>query len=161
MQDKDRAVVRAWRNTPQISQYFFSQTPISIAEHEAWFKKKQKEPQCYLKIFENKQQAVGFLQLSCTQHHLNNYEWGFYLAPEYKGQGLGKRLMQYGLEYAFDTLTAAKVIAKVIDGNKVSQALHHALGFKQEGILRNECLVNEVRRDVFYYGLLQQEWTSI
>jgi len=158
MQDQDLAIVRSWRNDPRIRSCFFSQAEISISEHENWFIKKQQDVNNYLKVFELDGQAKGFLQLLCIQRKPEIFEWGFYVAPEHLGQGLGKLLVRSAIEFVFNDLDAKKLIGKVIQGNIVSENIHYAQGFKLEGVLRNECFVYHELKNVLYFGLLKNEW---
>jgi len=158
MQAADLAMVRAWRNAPEIGQYLFSQDEISVAEHKAWFQAKKNNPQHHLKIFIQENKAYGFLQLVAQHKELKNYEWGFYITPAYLKQGFGKKLVHHALHYAFIDLDADKLIGKVVLGNSVSKRLHEASGFTCEGRLRNECIANKCVQDILYFGLLKQEW---
>lgn len=160
MQANDLLMVRRWRNSPQIKKYFFSQNKISSAEHEQWFYKNHNKPKHHLMVFEQGKQALGFLQLICDQQETKSYEWGFYIAPTYLAQGHGKALVKRALKFAFTTLDAEKVKGKVLEGNKVSEKLHQDCGFEQEGILRNECIINQQPKNIIYYGLLKNEWSN-
>lgn len=160
MQAEDLHMVRNWRNSPQIKKYFFSQNEISAVEHERWFHRNYNKPSHRLMIFEQNKLALGFLQLICYQQEAKNYEWGFYIAPTYLGQGHGKGLAKKALEFAFITLGAEKIKGKILEGNNISEKLHETCGFKQEGFLRNECVINQQIKNIFYYGLLKSEWVN-
>jgi len=160
MRAEDLPMVRNWRNAPQIKKYFFSQNKISAIEHEEWFYRNCNEPSHHLMVFEQDELPLGFLQLICYQQEAKNYEWGFYIAPTYLGQGHGKTLVKKALEFAFITLGAEKVKGKVLEGNSISEKIHKVLGFKQEGYLRNECVINQQLKNIFYYGLLKSEWAN-
>ncbi|SIR02049.1 Protein N-acetyltransferase, RimJ/RimL family [Haladaptatus litoreus] len=84
----------------------------------------------------------------------------YWLDADYRGNGYATEAVSLLLDYAFDTRGLHRVVAKIGDFNDGSQALIERLGFTQEGRLRDHLFSQGKYRDVFFYGLLRDEWTS-
>jgi RimJ/RimL family protein N-acetyltransferase len=87
-------------------------------------------------------------------------DWGFYIAPD-APKGSGRQLAYSALEYAFLKLNLHKVCGEALSFNDRSIKFHLALGFEQEGILREQYFDNENFHSVICFGLLEHEWRSI
>jgi len=77
---------------------------------------------------------------------------------EFWGKGLAFEAWELMIEYAFNQLGLHKVVAGAIHGNTASLKTLEKLGFKHEGKLRQEVLVEGERRDVYRLGLLKDEF---
>lgn len=74
------------------------------------------------------------------------------------GRGVGKKAVRIALDYAFTVLNLEKACAEVYDFNTRSCRLFEAVGFLQEGVLRQHELHNGARRDMYVYGILKEEF---
>lgn len=64
-----------------------------------------------------------------------------------------------GLEFMFETLGAEKLTGKAIARNLPTIFVNKSLGFKVEGVLRQEWRYEDGQRmDVLSFGLLREEW---
>jgi len=73
--------------------------------------------------------------------------------PEMRGRGLGKEATSLWIEYGKQGLNLNKIYLNTLDTNIRNIKLNEELGFKVEGILRNEVLVDNKYRDVLRMGL--------
>lgn len=74
------------------------------------------------------------------------------------GQGYASEAWSLVLRHAFDDLRLRKVIAGACEPNRASLAVLHKLGFRLEGTLRGECLVDGRHVDALRLGLLAAEF---
>jgi len=151
--------VFSWRNHPDIRCCMYTQHEISVDEHQRWFEQASKNPYKHLLIFEAEGRPMGFIQLN----QLNGgpiAEWGFYAAPD-APKGMGKRLGQAALGYAFKDIGMHKVCGQALAYNEASVRFHHALGFQQEGRLRDQHYDGQAFHDVLCFGLLRSDWRPI
>jgi RimJ/RimL family protein N-acetyltransferase len=74
------------------------------------------------------------------------------------GKGYGKEAIALVLYHAFNKLNLHKVCAGFIDGNIGSQKAFAALGFKVEGVLREQFYLNNRYYDCCRVGLLKDEY---
>lgn len=73
--------------------------------------------------------------------------------PEMRGKGYGKESTLMWIEYGKRELGLKKIYLNTLDTNIRNIKLNEELGFKIEGILRNEVLINGKYRDVLRMSL--------
>ena len=74
------------------------------------------------------------------------------------GKGYATEAWRLLLNYAFRSLGLRKITACLVEGNLGSQKTLEKLGFKQEGRLRKQWLLDGEWRDVLKYGILVDEY---
>jgi UDP-4-amino-4,6-dideoxy-N-acetyl-beta-L-altrosamine N-acetyltransferase len=151
----DLSLILSWRNHPDIRRFMISQHEITLTEHIAWFERTLKDSCQHVLIVEDTY-PIGYVYL---QHDRSNElaDWGFYAAPG-SPKGTGRKLACVALDYAFATIGVRKVCGQVIDSNLASIGFHLAMGFSQEGILREQRLIEGKSCDLYCFGLLATEW---
>lgn len=152
----DLELVLAWRNHPEVRRYMLTQQQITLAEHLLWYEQSCQDATRYLLVYENAGVAEGFVQFTGAFKG-SAADWGFYTAPE-SPRGSGKKLGRAALDFGFRKIGLHKVCGKALDFNSASIHFHRALGFRQEGLLREQHLVGGSYRDLVCFGLLQSEW---
>lgn len=159
MTEGDIDQVLIWRNHPDVRRYMYTQHEITMEEHQRWFEGASKDRGKHLLIFEADSIPWGFIQFSQMDSRAIA-DWGFYAAPE-APKGYGRRLGLAALVYAFEHLQLHKVCGQVLAFNEPSIRFHRALGFHQEGRLREQHFDGQQYHDVLCFGLLQSEWQYI
>ena len=126
----DCARIHAWRNHPSIRAMMFQPDPIPLPQHQAWFAAQLANPsfKMYVYTLGGTPQGYGSLKRIAP----NEYEWGFYLAPDCpRGSGNGSAMCNLLLQRAFGELGATTVHGQALRHNAASIALHRKLGFRQ------------------------------
>lgn len=77
--------------------------------------------------------------------------------PEYREKGLAKEATKYWIQYGLFTLGLKKIYLNTLDTNLRNVKLNEELGFKVEGILRNECYFDGEYHDILRMGLFFDE----
>lgn len=92
-----------------------------VANHQVW-------------VLQNKQLIVGFIifYIIAGECHILN----FCVDPTQRGKGLGKRLLQYVVQYAKEH-RADMILLEVRQSNCVALTLYQQLGFNEIGIRKN------------------------
>jgi RimJ/RimL family protein N-acetyltransferase len=85
-------------------------------------------------------------------------EIGFWLAPQARRQGLGRRATALALGWAFDELHMRRVEMSTLPENEATMALARSLGFAEEGLLRQRNFERGQAVDVVWFGMLRDEW---
>lgn len=156
MVPEDLSRVLAWRNDPEIRRYMYTRHEISFEEHRSWFRKASSDPARHLLIFELEATPLGFVSF-----HASNAgkvaDWGFYLSPA-APKGAGLKLGSAALSEAFTALRFHKVCGEALAFNERSVKLHAKLGFREEGILRDQHFDGTAFHHVVRFGLLESEW---
>jgi UDP-4-amino-4,6-dideoxy-N-acetyl-beta-L-altrosamine N-acetyltransferase len=156
MRNDDVVQVLAWRNHPNVRRYMRTQHEISKEEHQRWFDRISHDQSYQLLIVEGNEIPLGFVNFSGLSAQ-GVADWGFYLtsgAP----QGSGKKLGIAALDFAFKELKLHKVCGQALAFNEASIRLHKKLGFFQEGVLREQCLIAHQYHHLLCFGILSEEW---
>lgn len=158
MIEQDLETVLQWRNHPEVRRFMYTQHEISPDEHRGWFERSKGHAQRHLLIYEQDAVPLGFLNIQQTGAG-GIADWGFYVAPD-SPQGTGRRLGEVALTHAFSRLGLHKICAQALSFNERSFRFHRALGFTQEGILRQQHFDGQHYHDVVCFGLLASEWKA-
>lgn len=156
MREDDLQAVLDWRNHPSVRRCMLTQHEIGIAEHRAWFERASQDPQRRLLIVEESAEPLGFVHFNGVRAGAAA-DWGFYAVPG-APKGAGRKLGCAALNLAFDSYLLHKVCGQALHHNEASIGFHLALGFRAEGILREQHLIEGSYYDLHCFGLLQQEW---
>jgi len=73
---------------------------------------------------------------------------------EFRGKGYAKEATELWIQYGISFLNLKKIYLNTLDTNIRNIRLNEELGFKVEGILRNECYFDGVYHDILKMGLL-------
>ena len=103
---------------------------------------------------------VGIIALFALDHVAKKAEIGFALARAYWGNGFMREALRGAISFALREMDLRRIEADVDPRNLPSIKLLEALGFKQEGYLRERWLTPEETQDSLFYGLLKREWTA-
>jgi RimJ/RimL family protein N-acetyltransferase len=76
--------------------------------------------------------------------------------PDQRGKGYGKEATRLWIRYGIDTLDLKKIYLNTLDTNIRNIKLNEELGFRVEGILRNEVFVDNEYHDVLRMGLWKE-----
>ncbi len=156
MVEEDLARVFKWRNHIDVRRFMYTRHKITIGEHRSWFEQILNDETRFPLIFEVDNTSIGFVNF--TQHgSIPVADWGFYMAPN-TPKGMGCKLGVCALDYAFNELKLHKVCGEALTFNERSIKFHFKLGFKQEGVLRNQYFDGAEHHDAVCFGLLDHEW---
>jgi len=79
---------------------------------------------------------------------------------QHHGQGYGKEATSLLIDHAFNRLNLHKITTGMVLENFPSKKMFEALGFVQEGNLREQFFLNGRYCDSLRYGLLASEWRA-
>jgi len=156
MVEEDLTMVLAWRNHPEVRRFMFTQHEISLAEHSQWFMRAMQDSTRRLLVVQELGSPIGYVQFSNVAPG-GVAEWGFYARPD-AAKGTGRKLGTIAVDHAFNELKLHKVCGQAIDTNQASIRFHERLGFKREGVLRDQKRMNDQYQTLICFGLLAHEW---
>jgi len=70
-------------------------------------------------------------------------------SSQYRGRGLAKEASKLWLAYGTKVLGLNKIYINTLEANISNISLNRQLGFKIEGVLKKECIINSQEHDVF------------
>ena len=88
-------------------------------------------------------------------------ELGIDIAKGYQGQGYGTEAIQWALDWAFNVAGLHRVQLRSFEWNYGARKLYERLGFKQEGVSREQLYHKGRWWDDYQYGMLNREWKAI
>ena len=103
---------------------------------------------------------VGTIGLSGIDWVSQKAEVGYWVAPEHHREGYATEATALLVAYGFDQLGLHRIEARVFEFNDPSRRLLEAVGFTREGIHRDAAFVDGEYQDVFWYGLLEDDWRA-
>lgn len=152
----DLAQVLAWRNHIDVRRYMYTQHEINFEEHSQWFASASQDLSRHLLIFEINNISMGFINIKkSAEGHIA--DWGFYASPQ-APKGTGKALGLAALKYAFKEIGLYKLCGQAIGHNERSIKFHKSLGFKAEGVLRQQHFDGQNYHDIHCFGILASDW---
>ena len=103
--------------------------------------------------------CLGHVGLYKIDHRVRSAEFAIMLGnKEWWGKGVGKRTTHAVVDYSFRQLNLHRVYLTVLKTNECAITLYEKLGFKTEGILRDEQFRDGRYVDVAVMGILEHEW---
>jgi UDP-2,4-diacetamido-2,4,6-trideoxy-beta-L-altropyranose hydrolase len=127
---RDEDLLLRWANDPITRANAFSVDPIPRGDHIRWFRARLRNPlECDFQIIETEDGIpVGQVRLDLRT---DEWEISYAVAPEFRGRGLGRRI----LEIALDKSRSGRrmVIGQVKPNNLASRRIFETLGFSVRG----------------------------
>lgn len=149
----------SWRNSPSVRENMYTRHEISLEEHLAWWARLGvREDQAYF-MYEADGRPLGVVAFTGVDRASRNSSWAFYASPD-APKGTGSKMEFLALDYAFGTLGLHKLYCEVLAFNAAVVKLHRKFGFTEEGIFREQHLVDDQYVDVHRLGILAVEWAD-
>ena len=157
--DKDR--ILAWRNSPDVRPFMYTDHLITPAEHERWFAGIDGDHTRTYWIIELNGQPVGLANLYDIDQRNQRCAWAYYLAdPSTRGLGVGSYVEYWVLQYVFEGLNFYKLWCEVLASNEPVWKLHENFGFTLEARFRGHIVRGDAREDVLGLGILASDWRT-
>jgi UDP-4-amino-4,6-dideoxy-N-acetyl-beta-L-altrosamine N-acetyltransferase len=155
--DRDR--ILAWRNSPGVRAYMYTDHVISPEEHARWFEAVADDTRRIYWIIEMDGRPVGLANLYDIDRRNQRCAWAYYLAdPAVRGKGLGSYVEYWVLEYVFEGLRLGKLWCEVLASNEPVWRLHETFGFVVEARFRGHVIKEGEPVDVLGLGMLETDW---
>lgn len=155
--DRDRLL--AWRNSPEVAAYMYTDHQITADEHARWFAGIEGDPHRAYWIIQMDGEPVGLANFYDIDRRHSRGTWAYYLAePSVRGRGIGGYVELLMIDRAFGELGLQKLWCEVLESNKGVVRMHQRFGFKEEARFRRHILKHGAWEDVIGLGLLAEEW---
>jgi len=131
-QENDAQLLWKWANESSVRAAAFSSAPIPWEQHEAWFTRKMKDPDCRILIAEDGQgRAVG--QFRIQWRTSQDADIDISVPVEFRGSGYGRWLIDLGVSQVLAERQIARIHAFVKPENVASCRSVEFAGFKKLG----------------------------
>lgn len=104
---------------------------------------------------------IGSMGMHGWDHNLRKAQLGYWISKEYEGKGLLTKALKSFIDFLFAKVGLNKVEIQFMISNKRSAAVAERLGFKTEGIIRQNLILNGTYHDLVVTGLLKSEWPGL
>lgn len=118
---EDSPLLFKWRNDPVTRANSINTEEVKKEEHERWLEKALSNPRLKIYVAERNGEAVGTVR---AEHNGSESELSWAVAPEARGQGIGRKMVREALR-----LTGGVITAKIKAGNQASIRIAASLGF--------------------------------
>jgi RimJ/RimL family protein N-acetyltransferase/glycosyltransferase involved in cell wall biosynthesis len=139
--ERDTQRLLDWRNDPETRRWAFQPGEVDLATHEAWFARRRADPDSVIWIAEQRGEPVGQVRLDREGAEA---EVSIALAPEARGRGLGRRLIDRAAREAPGALGVERLTARIKPDNVASVRAFEAAGFTESS--RDDDVVTLRRR---------------
>lgn len=101
---------------------------------------------------------IGVMGLHLIEWHALKTSIGYWIAQAYEGKGFITDACRSLIHYTFVQMGLNRIEVKLPPDNSKSQAIPKRLGFRYEGLLRQDEWLNGQFIDLAVWGLLKKEW---
>lgn len=153
-EEKDIPYKVKWINDKNNNKYLHYDLPLREDKTLAWFKKiKDRVDRADYTIIYNGKPAglIGLLNIDPKHKDAE-----FYIClgeEEYKGKGIGYIATKLLIDIAYKELGLNRIYLYTEIGNISAQRLFDKIGFRKEGVIRNDLVYNGRNIDRYIYGL--------
>lgn len=143
-----------WINNPENNTYLHYDIPLCYDKTLNWFRNKNNDIRLDC-VIEYNDLPVGLIGLLAIDK--NNKKTEIYLSmgeTAYKGRGIATKAVQILTAYAFENLKMHKVYSNTDGKNIPAQRLFEKLGYKREGIFRDDMIFKGEYIDRYRYAIL-------
>ncbi len=109
-------------------------------------------------IIQYRGQIVGLLGFHKIDRIHARAEIGYWLGEEFQGKGIMFEAIPKFLQYGFEALAVNKVELLTLTSHERNIRLVEKLGFKKEGVLREQYFMHDVFQDAVIYGMLKSDF---
>ncbi|MFB3814147.1 MAG: GNAT family N-acetyltransferase [Terriglobales bacterium] len=105
--------------------------------------------------------CIGHVGLYQIDHRVGKAEFAIVLGDRNRwGKGLGRKISEAVVDWGFKQLNLHKVTLAVLTNNERAIHIYETLGFRREGVLRDEQFRDGRYLDLMLMSVLRQEWCA-
>lgn len=160
--------MNAWRNDTELNYYDDDgpelEAPVPLEKTQRYLERiaQFSEDTDIIRLAIHKKDdslLIGFCMIAFIDKYNRRCKVGLTLGDKAQwGQGLGREVLEGLVGFCFEVLDMNRIGAEVFDFNERSLRLVRALGFTEEGRIRQAVLKGGQYRDEIIFGLLKCEW---
>lgn len=148
-----------WMNNPKIYKTMHFTPPISLEKTIEWHSKNINNiSRCDVAFEGNDGNLVAMGGLTHIDYSTRKAEFYIFVNPDRQREGNGSIATYILCKYGFEVLQLHKIYLYTNSNNLGARKTYEKIGFKLEGILRDEMINEEKYEDRLYYGLLFSEF---
>jgi RimJ/RimL family protein N-acetyltransferase len=130
---------------------------LNPSDQEAWFASLDQE-NLVLVGSTAEQGSIGIYKVLRIDWQNRTAQVGWDVFQEFRGQGLGKRLVAAGTAFCFELLNLRRLDTEILETNRASRRCAEAVGFVLEGCRRQAVYRQRQALNSFCLGVLAEEF---
>jgi UDP-4-amino-4,6-dideoxy-N-acetyl-beta-L-altrosamine N-acetyltransferase len=155
----DIELIRKWRNSSEVNEYFSNKDQITQLQQEKWYKSISTDNSCYYFVVEFDGKPIGLADIKKIDWRNNVAEVGLFLpSEEHQNSIIPYEIAFLQLDYCFNYLNIRKVVCQILDFNKRSIRFNKGLGYQIEGIQKKQVYHHGEYIDLIWMGLFKEEF---
>jgi RimJ/RimL family protein N-acetyltransferase len=132
--------------------------PINVSQEEEYIKQFNSEDDSVHFLIEYQGKKVGYIFIGELKSDYRRSGVGYFIHPEYHGQGIGTKSLKMVVTYTFETLNRHKIRGGFLEGNPASKRVMEKAGFQEEGTERDYKYVDGEWKNVIWMSILEDEY---
>lgn len=158
-EEKDIPNKIKWINDSDNNEYLHYELPLKYDKTLNWFINNKDRKDRFDAVIEVEGVSVGLIGLLSIDKKNGKGEYYITLGEaKYKGKGIAKLASKILLEYAFEKLEINKVYLFTETENIKAQKLFEKIGFKKEGLLKEDVKNGNDLVDRYVYGICKDDY---
>ena len=146
-----------WLNNPKANKFIGDGIRVSMKSATQWFDNYSKDRNKKFYIIADRKKAIGFMGLKNISKRNKNAELFICIGDDdYRGKGVGKISMKWLINYGFNKLKLHKINLGVFEENVPAIKLYESLGFKTEGVMRDDAFFHKKFHDVLLMAIFNK-----
>lgn len=162
--EKDTDLIIKWRNNSKVRKNFIFQGKLTKEIHEKWLKDKVFTGNVVQFIIMEKKtnRPLGSIYLRDIDKINMKAELGIFIGEDNaRGKGYGKEAIVELLKYGFTKLKLNKIYLRVLKDNVVAISSYNKSGFSQEGLFKQDVVINGQYYDIAFMAIFKSDWRKI
>ena len=161
LERRDASLVQPWLNDPEVTRTLRTHGPLSLRAEEAFIDRVTQGGNEVVAVIVRRDVdvAVGVTGLHQFDHKARHAVFGITIGDkEAWGLGFGTEATFLMVRHAFETLNLNRVMLQVYEHNPAGLRVYEKVGFRKEGVLRQDCYREGRYLDTVVMGMLRTEW---
>jgi RimJ/RimL family protein N-acetyltransferase len=161
---EDAAALVPWFNDPEVTRTLRRYRPQTLRDEEAFLEKlTQSEQDLALGIVARAaDRLIGVTGLHQIDFKNRHACFGILIGEKDEwGKGYGTEATSLVVKHAFETLNLNRVWLYVFEYNQRGRRSYERVGFRQEGVLRQDCYREGRYWDTLVMAILREEWDCV
>lgn len=159
MEDIDSFVL--WLNDQEVRQYLMMTSPFNKVREKEFIERLYKDDREMVLgiVLKENDQLIGNIALHGISIPYRQAGLGIFIGDKTCwSKGYGTEALNLMLGHGFDQLNLHRVFLTVLSSNARAIRAYEKVGFKREGVFREHMYRNGKYHDVYYMGILEDEW---
>lgn len=156
----DAPIAAAWMNDPEVARTLKHRPPVSLKDEENFILQCNQRPDELVLgiVLKDGDRLIGSTGLHRIDPVNRSAMFGILIGvKELWNQGHGCEATRLVVRHAFDTLNLHRVCLHVYEFNPAGKRVYEKIGFRQEGVLRQDIWRDGRYWDTYVMGLLRSE----